>query len=143
MLRTVLIAALAAFSAVLGQADVLLSPALQKIIDDVVSDPKYDYPTSLTREIVPKAFVSDLSFSTAMHILSLDQGSALTSYFVTPAPTSAIIRSPLTLECTSIPTMTTGAKLPSTQPCLSVPSPLRPTFGYSTGHSTSVTSNLL
>lgn len=58
MLRAVLIAALAASSAVLGQADVPLSPALQKIIDDAVSDPKYGYPTSLTRDIVPKAFHS-------------------------------------------------------------------------------------
>lgn len=59
MMPTGLIAVLAAALTVLGQSDIPLSPALQKIINDAVSDPKYDYPTSLTREIVPKAFVSD------------------------------------------------------------------------------------
>ncbi|ROW06731.1 hypothetical protein VMCG_04069 [Cytospora schulzeri] len=58
MLRAVLIAVLAGTSAVLSQSDVPLSPALQKILNGAVSDPKYDYPTSLTREIVPKAFHS-------------------------------------------------------------------------------------
>ena len=62
----VLATVLAMITVVSGQSDVPLSPALQKIINDAASDPKYDYPTSLTRDIVPKAFVSGPS-----HILSL------------------------------------------------------------------------
>lgn len=59
MLGSLIITALAAVPAALAQADVPVSPALQKIISDAASDPKYDYPTSLTRDIVPKGFVSD------------------------------------------------------------------------------------
>ncbi|KAJ0124377.1 hypothetical protein J7T55_005715 [Diaporthe amygdali] len=58
MLRSLITTALVAGPAVLGQSDMPLSPALQKIISDAASDPKYDYPTSLTRDIVPKAFHS-------------------------------------------------------------------------------------
>lgn len=58
MLGSLIAAALVAVPTVLAQSDLPVSPALQKIISDAASDPKYDYPTSLTRDIVPKAFVS-------------------------------------------------------------------------------------
>ncbi|KAI3392516.1 hypothetical protein diail_5557 [Diaporthe ilicicola] len=58
MLCSVVVTTLVAVSAVLAQSDIPVSPALQKIISDAASDPKYDYPTSLTRDIVPKAFHS-------------------------------------------------------------------------------------
>lgn len=51
-------AALVAVPAVLAQSDIPVSPDLQKIISDAASDPKYDYPTSLTGGIIPKGFVS-------------------------------------------------------------------------------------
>ncbi|KUI67069.1 Altered inheritance of mitochondria protein 6 [Cytospora mali] len=54
MLRSVFVAAITAIAValpVLGQSDIPLSPALQKIISDAGSDPKYNYPTSLTGEI--------------------------------------------------------------------------------------------
>lgn len=58
MLFSQIAAALVAVPAVLAQSDVPVSPELQKIISDAASDPKYDYPTSLTRGIVPKGFHS-------------------------------------------------------------------------------------
>ena len=59
MLGSLITTALVAVPAVLAQSDVPVSPALQKVISDAASNPKYDYPTSLTRDIVPKAFASD------------------------------------------------------------------------------------
>lgn len=58
MLYTVLTAALACAAAVLGQSDIPINAALQKILADAPSDPKYSYPTSLTQGILPKAFHS-------------------------------------------------------------------------------------
>lgn len=58
MFSSLIIAALVAVPAVLAQSEVPVSPALQKIISDAASDPKYDYPTSLTRDIIPKGFHS-------------------------------------------------------------------------------------
>ena len=76
MLCSVIATALVALPAVFAQSDVPLSPALQKIISDAASDPKYDYPTSLTRDIVPKGFVrntrSTLRQPTPQHRLILD-----------------------------------------------------------------------
>lgn len=63
MLGSLITTALIAVPAVLAQSDVPVSPALQKIISDAASDPKYDYPTSLTGDIVPKGFVSETSSS--------------------------------------------------------------------------------
>lgn len=53
-----LIAALAAATSVSGQSDIPINSALQKILSDASSDPKYTYPTSLTQGIIPKAFHS-------------------------------------------------------------------------------------
>lgn len=64
MLASLIALGLAAGTAVSAQSDVPVSPALQKIISDAASDPKYDYPTSLTRDIVPKGFVSATSSPT-------------------------------------------------------------------------------
>lgn len=58
MLGSLITTALVAVPAVLAQSDIPVSPALQKIISDAASDPKYDYPTSLTGDIIPKGFVS-------------------------------------------------------------------------------------
>lgn len=58
MLYTAFTAALACAIAVLGQSDIPINAALQKILSDAPSDPKYDYPTSLTQGIIPKAFHS-------------------------------------------------------------------------------------
>ncbi|KAG6354565.1 hypothetical protein INS49_004583 [Diaporthe citri] len=58
MLGSLITTALVAVPAVSAQSDVPVSPALQKIISDAASDPKYDYPTSLTGDIVPKGFHS-------------------------------------------------------------------------------------
>lgn len=41
-------------SLVLAQSDIPLSSGLQDILANAPADPKYDYPTSLTRQIVPK-----------------------------------------------------------------------------------------
>lgn len=56
--KSSLTVALAAAALVLGQSDIPLNSALQKILSDASSDPKYTYPTSLTQGIIPKAFHS-------------------------------------------------------------------------------------
>lgn len=58
MFSASLTAALAAATVVLGQSDIPINSALQKILSDASSDPKYTYPTSLTQGIIPKAFHS-------------------------------------------------------------------------------------
>lgn len=50
--------ALGAAAVVLAQSDIPINSALQKILSDAPSDPKYTYPTSLTQGIIPKAFHS-------------------------------------------------------------------------------------
>lgn len=44
--------------AVLAQADIPINSALQAVLSSAPSDPKYDYPTSFTQGIIPKAFHS-------------------------------------------------------------------------------------
>lgn len=57
MLLALLAAALAAVPA-MGQSDIPINSALQKILSDASSDPKYTYPTSFTQGIIPKSFHS-------------------------------------------------------------------------------------
>lgn len=59
MLFAVLTAALAARAVpVMGQSDIPINSALQKVLSDASSDPKYTYPTSFTQGIIPKSFHS-------------------------------------------------------------------------------------
>lgn len=57
MLRPLLTTAVAAVT-VLAQADIPINSALQNVLSSASSDPKYNYPTSLTQGIIPKAFHS-------------------------------------------------------------------------------------